>query len=160
MKLCEICKESFPRNPKESYKQFENRRFCSNKCSMVLRKINRKPGAELKSKYRTVSTLDGTVLEHRLVMEQHLGRKLEPWEQVHHVNRDRFDNRVENLEVLSSSEHAQRHAIYPKERSCEVCGKTFSPHKSYRGVTRSCSPKCRGELCRRTWALKKLAGAR
>lgn len=52
----------------------------------------------------------GYIREHRLVMEQKLGRYLEPHEVVHHKDGDKLNNDPENLELTTLSEHTGEHA--------------------------------------------------
>lgn len=52
------------------------------------------------------------VYRYRLVMEKALGRFLQPGEIVHHINGDPTDDRLENLQILSRSQHAKHHKIH------------------------------------------------
>lgn len=55
------------------------------------------------------ATKSGYIREHRLVMEQKIGRVLEKNEVVHHKNHNTLDNRIENLELMTVSEHCRLH---------------------------------------------------
>ena len=63
---------------------------------------------------------NGYIYEHTLVMEEALGRPLAKDEVVHHINRDRTDNRIENLRLMSRSEHSALHCnMYWNEKRKE-----------------------------------------
>lgn len=57
---------------------------------------------------------DGSILEHRLVMEKILGRRLTKDEDVNHRNGKKDDNRPENLVLV-------RHYAHYEEMCCPKC---------------------------------------
>ena len=56
---------------------------------------------------------DGYIMEHDLIMECLIGRTLRDDEVVHHINKNRDDNRKENLQLMTFKEHS---ALHMRER--------------------------------------------
>lgn len=87
----------------------------------------------------------GKVYEHIYVMVNHIGRKLHPNEVVHHVDRDRANNHISNLRLMTNFEHAFLHAIEDRShgfetRQCKHCNKSY-------GVSKNSNQKFCSSVC-------------
>jgi len=92
--------------------------------------------------------------EHRYVMEQKLGRKLERSEMVHHIDEDTLNNDIANLQIVNASEHhrihnPRRYGNKPKVE-CGYCG-TLLP---YSLGNLYCSARCKFYDKHRTYTCK------
>ena len=66
-------------------------------------------------------TTDGYVMKHILVMEKTIGRFITADECVHHINHIREDNRIENLRLMTKSEHMSMHMKERHKRRNKLC---------------------------------------
>ena len=95
------------------------------------------------------ATKNGYVLEHRIVIENKLGRILESSEIVHHIDGNKHNNNVDNLEVMTASEHAYHHVKKGRKMKtvcCGYCGKEFTRESRLFFGKKSpmCSRRCNG----------------
>lgn len=109
-------------------------------------------------KNHPAASVYGYVLHHRVVVEIHLGRLLNSNEVVHHINENKRDNRIENLEVMSKGDHERLHGLEKgktvTDLCCPWCKTNFTkPYRhthlgKKRGSYTTCSPSCRGKFSR------------
>jgi hypothetical protein len=123
---CDICGKIIKQKGSHGLKNRNH--FCSRICQFEFQKTLRGDktsnwkGGRLtshQSKYIRIYKPDhpycdslGYVYEHRLVMEQFLGRYLEPAEVIHHIDGDTTNNNIENLMLFSGTgSHLKYHAL-------------------------------------------------
>jgi hypothetical protein len=115
MSICKLCGNQFEQYLSDIER---GRKYCSRDCYYKARLTKHIDGDEAfisSTGYRFIYINGYPIREHIHVMEKVLSRKLQSCEHVHHINFDRLDNRLENLMLLTKSEHKKLHWKLSKE---------------------------------------------
>lgn len=68
---------------------------------------------------------------------------------VHHIDHDKRNNALSNLQLMTHQEHSEHHnQKYSITKLCEVCGIEYEPHPTKRKRSKTCTRPCMIELMR------------
>lgn len=121
---CAFCRKPLPKKRKS---------FCSAKCQAGHMHEHRhgpnhpcyKGGGVTVHGYRRIYVRGKVVREHRYVMEQHLGRKLSRDEHIHHKDKNKLNNDIDNLEIVTKYDHKKKHHCKTfrdeTHKQCTIC---------------------------------------
>lgn len=99
-----------------TYSPSAKRRYCSRRCHYDSRPkgadhFNWKGGIQKHALGYLIEYKDRK-LQHRKVMEDHLGRPLESNEIVHHIDENKKNNEINNLMLISRADHLRIHRLW------------------------------------------------
>lgn len=124
---CVYCGELHTR-PKAEYER-KKQHFCSRNCFIKYKNLNLSISLG-RDGYKHIKK---TRL-HRYIVELSIGRKLKRNEHVHHIDLNPLNNDLNNLQIMSASEHQKLHGSFRKNKvmmKCAICGKEKEYEKNY-----------------------------
>ena len=112
LKMCPVCGKIF---------YTTRAKVCSKECSKEWASATKTTGKPyFENGYLVIHkrgyNKKGNAKLHRLIAEEHLGRKLKQNEVVHHINGVKTDNRIENLSVMGWGEHSALHRSLERKK--------------------------------------------
>lgn len=100
--------------------QLKTKKYCSRACKSKWMSSQEKENTPRwkgglyvnREGYREIRKNKNSILEHRYIMEKYINRKLTEEEVIHHINGNKQDNRIDNLIIVTRSEHMLIHNTF------------------------------------------------